>query len=587
MLDQLPVEVLNTILAYLCKRCLYVALCVNHHMSEVAVRILWREVTLSQLCKQIDGCQCQSETSNKSNIPWYYGQHVRLLKFVMCMNGHDPYRIDNQVNIGSLAQSPGLGKNGLKRKLSRLIGDQDLVSTDSSQAVARQSSFVSVHETFGNSQHNGVDFANKKCSSQDPISYTNGAHSYFIREFSVCFNNASQAYDDIELPYHYIRLTLPLLTHCKSIDLGYCAQITDELLLKLPLDSLQHTLRRLSLQFCPMLSDQAISHTVDALPLLMDLNLNGCSNAADLTSLSILKLAQLKNLHLKQCRNISTDILASIFDTTQFVNLSLSDCTNMSDSCLDAIARNSRYLVNLQLDRIQSVSDEFIEKLAINCAKLEQLSVDQCSQLTNRSLQFLNGLTDLKRLNFTLLSNITNYGINNLIAGSKFSCNLREIYLGKCTNITNEAVITIANHCPSLKHIYLAGCSAITDEGIIYLVTHCAITVLSIPGTSITDASLSAAVSNLSQILQVAQFSYCDDITPNACARLAYHCQKTLVILQLVCCRLISYDSWVKQFSQPVPSHIRGAQYRAGYCAIRPPYIAALGTYYFDNVAQR
>jgi hypothetical protein len=160
---------------------------------------------------------------------------------------------------------------------------------------------------------------------------------------------------------------------------------------------------------------------------------------------------------------------------------------------------------------------------------------------------------------------------------------LTEIFLGRCINLTNLGVILIGKTWKkTLRRIYLAGCSKITDESIIFLINSCAqLEVLSLPGTSITgilitinlDSTIYAA-GKLSKTLKVAQFSFCNDITPYAVGKLAYTCPK-LTIIQLVNCPKI-LKSFVIHYSIKCPTHLK-ERYRNSYCAIRKPQIREMG----------
>jgi F-box and leucine-rich repeat protein GRR1 len=238
-------------------------------------------------------------------------------------------------------------------------------------------------------------------------------------------------------------------------------------------------------------------------------------------------------------------------------------------------------LRSLNLSALSSSgTDADIELLVTNCLLLEELSLERWSRLTDRAVIVIGGrLRNLERLNLTFLHRITSDGLRQF--ARLCSRRLFELFLGKCSNITNEGIIQLSQNTPQLRRIYLAGCRVITDEAILQLIQCCSqLEVLSVPGCSITDVTVVAAAKHLHQTLNVAQFSFCPDVSPMAICRLAHACRR-LEILQLVQCRRV-LDSFVLEYSQPCPVHLL-SRYEGIYCAIRPPNIRRLGLRYLAS----
>ena len=43
----------------------------------------------------------------------------------------------------------------------------------------------------------------------------------------------------------------------------------------------------------------------------------------------------------------------------------------------------------------------------------------------------------------------------------------------RCSNLTDESIIAIANHCPELAQLCVWDCENLTDESIIAIANHC------------------------------------------------------------------------------------------------------------------
>ncbi|MCE5294014.1 MAG: hypothetical protein LLF94_05315 [Chlamydiales bacterium] len=97
---------------------------------------------------------------------------------------------------------------------------------------------------------------------------------------------------------------------------------------------------------------------------------------------------------------------------------------------------------------------------------------------------------------------ITDFGFCEMIQGRK---NLRAVDIAECSNLTNNSLFALSNHCQLLSDCSLLKCHKISDQGVILLVTQCKeLRTLYLDWCyGVTDASLYVIAENCPRLLEL------------------------------------------------------------------------------------
>ncbi|PKY58046.1 RNI-like protein [Rhizophagus irregularis] len=101
-----------------------------------------------------------------------------------------------------------------------------------------------------------------------------------------------------------------------------------------------------------------------------------------------------------------------------------------------------------------------------NCKELHTIII-QCELVTDKDM--IDILRNLQSLNVSL----SDIGFVDIFRISVESPSLAQLVLKYCDNITDAAIVNIANKCPYLQHISLKGCGEITDVSVKELARKC------------------------------------------------------------------------------------------------------------------
>ena len=211
-----------------------------------------------------------------------------------------------------------------------------------------------------------------------------------------------------------------------EIDLHQCAQIGNA-----PITSLLaqgKCLRELRLANCDLIDDKAFldlpAKTFDHLRIL---DMTSCTHITDVAVKKIIEAApRLRNLVLAKCRLIT-------------------------DAAVHAIARLGKNLHYVHLGHCSLITDEGVKKLIANCNRIRYIDLGCLVNLTDDSVKRLAVLPKLKRIGLVKCSNITDESILTLadhawqprwrrdasgINKEMISSSLERVHLSYCVNLT-------------------------------------------------------------------------------------------------------------------------------------------------------
>ena len=183
----------------------------------------------------------------------------------------------------------------------------------------------------------------------------------------------------------------------------------------------------------------------------------------DSTAVSTLKLLDLRGSQRLTDRGL---LQLSHTPLSSLEIVKLDNCHGITGRGLLAFSRSHR-LHTLSLANCRRLTDEAVVNVSHLSTSLTALNLDGCRCLTDRSLDALAGLVELRKLNLDQCDLITDEGLTSL----EDLINIEELSLGWCRLISDDGLDILANQpnrSQVLRTLRLARCS-ITDDGLEHL----------------------------------------------------------------------------------------------------------------------
>lgn len=227
-----------------------------------------------------------------------------------------------------------------------------------------------------------------------------------------------------------------------SLDLGCNDKLSDFSLIKF--STCFHSLTSLMV-YETSLTDDCITFTVQNCPYLKSLNINSCKNLTDLSIISIAthckKLEELLMSNISISKIYIAAIIKSI-PTLTILDISESQYISETTSFANiASSFSSQCLTNLNLS-YNDIVDLVVVKITKNCPALTELNLAECEGIGSGPFE-------------------------------TFCANLNVLNLHSCSNITDEAIISLSMNAPKLSDITLVGCFNITNAAYESLLKGC------------------------------------------------------------------------------------------------------------------
>uniref|UniRef100_F6PPU7 F-box/LRR-repeat protein 15-like leucin rich repeat domain-containing protein n=2 Tax=Ornithorhynchus anatinus TaxID=9258 RepID=F6PPU7_ORNAN len=351
--------------------------------------------------------------------------------------------------------------------------------------------------------------------------------------------------------------------HLEKLVLQGCRELTDDSVVTLC--RLQPGLTTLNIDGCPELGDTAVVAICQGMPRLRHLQIgrlqqltdDGLSALGRLRELQILDMAEcclicgegltralgaekilppITTLNLAYCalvKDVSVLPLVSLLSRTLRM-LDLSLCTTLTNKSLCAIFTQLPKLKSLHMAWCKEITDwGLLGLLEYSSSKIQDqkrepllepwpspnLSAESEEASTSQGVCYtsISCLRVLQELDLTACCKLTNTSLTMVI---KFP-QLRKLTLSMIPQLTDAALVAIAQGCPALEQLTLRHCRQLSDAGWIEAAgflprLHC----LNISGCSqLTEKTLSALSSSCRQ-LKVLDVSLCEGIQLAAIERL-------------------------------------------------------------------
>ncbi|XP_069102421.1 protein AMN1 homolog isoform X1 [Argopecten irradians] len=192
---------------------------------------------------------------------------------------------------------------------------------------------------------------------------------------------------------------------------------------------------------------------------------------------------------------------------------------NLKDKCLYLMSKRGL------------VSDTNISKVLHQ--KLKVLDLSEC-EVSDVGLQHLLKCPQLKKLDLNSAklsrSNISSQGIINV---AHTSTQLQTVYLRRCINLTDTAVITLSTSCPHLRLLNIGGCHLLTDQSLQALGQNSHfLKSVNFSKTNVTDNGVIALVSgSCSKTLKEVHMDGCINLTDEAVEGVLQFCPQISILL--------------------------------------------------------
>lgn len=306
----------------------------------------------------------------------------------------------------------------------------------------------------------------------------------------------------------------------QSITMSNCNKMEDAAV-KVIINNLNRSLEELDC-LPHTLSDDSLAGIANSCPYLKRLNLHGCSR---LSGEGLIQLSQgctkLECLDLSYCSTLSKKPDNESLWTlpTSLVKLSLCGVRLDDERILVECVQRLKCLKSLRLCGVSCLNDKNFEQIlqfvGKNLVKLDISGTTTC--LTDESLSAVTKhCMSLEGLNLSMCKDITCRPLIPLFQDTSRSSLLRKLYLScreidvdvlfvvasTCYNleildmaglacVTNDLLISLAEHCPKLSKLGIKGCSEVTDMGVCAVARRCPLKKIVVSGiNNLTDKSI-------------------------------------------------------------------------------------------------
>lgn len=177
------------------------------------------------------------------------------------------------------------------------------------------------------------------------------------------------------------------------------------------------------------------------------------------------------------------------------------------------------------------LTDSNIEKVLH--PSLRDLELCEC-RISDSGLASLCVCKNLRKLDLNATKNsrndITSEGVIKVFTSC---CQLQTVYLRRCINVSDTAIITLTENCRHLEHLNLCGCINITDTSLHVLAKNCKfLQSLNISKTKVTDNGImQLTTGKCRQSIKEVQVSHCIHITDASIEALLALCPRINILI--------------------------------------------------------
>ena len=178
----------------------------------------------------------------------------------------------------------------------------------------------------------------------------------------------------------------------------------------------------------------------------------------------------MREINLNGCREISDKTVFQVLAQhcgPSLLRVELYWNCRINDFCVKKLAQKCQSLEYVNLSGCKYLSDVAIKSVVDNCKRVHHLNLTRLPKLTHKGLEAVakGGLTGLKYLNLYANAMIEEAGFDALAEATSYN-KLQFLDLCGCKNLTDKAVVGMANCFPELTYLNLTWCVSLTDTAI-------------------------------------------------------------------------------------------------------------------------
>ena len=273
-----------------------------------------------------------------------------------------------------------------------------------------------------------------------------------------------------------------------------------------------------------------------------------CCGATDLGLEAVARgCPSLKKLSIQNCPLLSDSGLLKLAASSPLEALQLEDCNLITlPGVIGSLLALSERLRSFSIARCSAFKD--VHSYPPTCASsaLRSLIVRQCPGFGDSGLLFLGKICkNLRRVQLTSLPGISDAG---LLPFFRDGCRagLIKVKLGGCEGVADAAIAALAKgHGRTLRALQVSGCNRVTDRGAAAVAESCfRLEDLDFSGSSITDAGVAAVAGSNGNSLRILSLGGCEAISGKSLVDLGNRCG-SLAGLNLQLCDSITGDDVV------------------------------------------
>lgn len=171
----------------------------------------------------------------------------------------------------------------------------------------------------------------------------------------------------------------------------------------------------------------------------------------------------IKRLNLSALtEDVSDGTVVPFSQCNRIERLTLTNCRKLTDNGVSDLINGSRHLQALDVSELRSLTDHTLFKVAENCHRLQGLNITGCTKVTEDSLIAVSQQCRyLKRVSFLYW----------LTPTALLVLTLSQLKLNGVVHVTDKAILSFAQNCPSVLEIDLQECKQVTNKSVTTLMT--------------------------------------------------------------------------------------------------------------------